>query len=215
MGDGVTLPQKPVIMLIGGVPGVGKTSISGHIAKKLNVDIVISGDYLREFIRPVLSGKEHDVMELSVYDAWQNFGDKNRENILRGYLEQSRIMWLGMEKVLSRAMSNGESLIIETLYFVPSLLEELRKKGLYSAYLYIADEKLHASRLLERQSFTHFNSPGERLAGHLEEYRTIMDYTVQEIRNKSFAKVYDNEEYTQTRDEMLKDTVRFFDSRVS
>ena len=31
-------------LLIGGIPGVGKTSISGYIARQLNINIVMSGD---------------------------------------------------------------------------------------------------------------------------------------------------------------------------
>lgn len=211
----MTLTKKPIITLIGGVPGVGKTSISGFIAKQLDVDIMISGDYLREFMRPLLSEKESRIMDLSVYDAWQKFGQKNRENIIHGYLEQVNIIWKGMERVLLRAISNGESLIMETLYFVPSLLEDLSRKGLYSTYIYVKDAELHASRLLERQNYTHFNSPGERLAAHLDEYRTIMDYTVQEIRKTGICPLYDNEDYIQTRDAILKDTEAYFDSRTA
>ena len=194
---------------------MGKTSISGYIAKKMGVDIVISGDYLREFLRPLLSENEFGILDLSVYDAWQKFGEMNDQNIVLGYQEQAGLLWKGMEKILERAMSNGESLIIETLYFVPSFFKPLLARGLYSAYIYISDPKLHADRLLERQKFTHFDSPGERLAGHLKEYRTIMEHTMDAIRENNLSKLYDNINYSETKDLMLRDAEEFFDKRVT
>ncbi len=212
MEDGLIMSKKAVIMLVGGVPGVGKTSISGYIARKLGVDIVISGDYLREFVRPLLSGDQKELIECSVYDAWKFYGEKNRDNIVKGYLEQTKILWPGMEKILERAMENGESLIIETLYFPPSMFQDLSRRGLYSAYLYIANADLHDSRLRERQEFTHFNSPGERLANHLEEYRIIMEYTVEEVKRMGATILYNNSNYLETRDTMLKNAEVFFDT---
>ena len=58
------------------------------------------------------------------------------------------------------AIANGESLILETLYFVPSQLDENVLSEITPLYIYIPDRDLNAKRLNERQQYTHFNSPG-------------------------------------------------------
>ena len=74
------------MIFIGGVPGVGKTSLSGILSKKLGIDIVLSGDYLREFIRPLLKDPESiKLLSTSVYDSWKAFGNKTRDNIIKGF----------------------------------------------------------------------------------------------------------------------------------
>jgi 2-phosphoglycerate kinase len=66
------IEKKARIIFIGGIPGVGKSSISGYIASRLCIDIVLSGDYLREFARPLIHGDEGRILNVSVYDAWKH-----------------------------------------------------------------------------------------------------------------------------------------------
>ena len=190
-------------ILLGGVPGVGKSSISGYIARNLDIDIVLSGDYLREFSRGLLSKPDVDSIGVSVYDSWKLFGEKNRENIIRGFARQSEILAPGITRVLERSQKNGEYLILETLYFSPELVPKEILDQCIALYIYISDEEVHRNRLLERGKFTHTNSPGERLASHLPEYRTVMDRCVETSR-KMGIKVFDNMDYGRTRDEIMK-----------
>ena len=194
--------KKSKIILIGGVPGVGKTSISGYIASKLGINIVLSGDYLREFLR-AYSFEDNDSMKYSVYDSWKDFGPMNEDNIIKGYLKQGNLLWKGLHRLISRAIENGESMIIEVLYFMPQFFQDFSNQDLFPLYLYISDEELHARRLNERVEFTHYNSPGSRLVSHLSEYRSIMTYTLRNI-NDARIMVYDNLDYNKTRDEILK-----------
>lgn len=166
-------------VLIGGVPGVGKSSISGEIARRLNFNILLSGDYLREFYRSYL---DHDnALNTSVYETWKSFGSKTEENVLRGFLSQAEIMSAGIKGIIRRSSENGEYLVLETLYFVPSLLGEMMD-NVIPLYLYFENEDDHARSLNSRTSYTHFKSPGERLSAKLWEYRIMMHYSLEECR---------------------------------
>ena len=188
------------IFLLGGVPGVGKTSISGHIARELGINIVISGDYVREGLRPFFP--EDDVINMSVYDSWKRFGENNVTNLIKGFNEQGGMVNKSTSRIIKRAISNGEPMIIETLYFIPDDFRELLP-DMCSAYLYIGDRELHVNRLNQRQDFTHFNSPGSRLSQNITNYRHIMDYSIQESDKYGIRK-FDNENYLQTRDSLLE-----------
>ena len=76
------MPEKTKIILIGGVPGVGKTSLSGSIAASNGINIVLSGDYLREFLR-AYKNESAEILGYSVYDSWKYFGDMTVDNIIK------------------------------------------------------------------------------------------------------------------------------------
>ncbi len=201
--------NQPKIVLIGGIPGVGKTSIAGEIAKALDIDIVLSGDYLREFIRPFGDYAKFSVMSRSVYDAWTSFGEKNRENIVSGFLAQSEIMNAGISAIIRRAVGNGEDMVIEQLHFVPSQLGRELINQILPIYLYIHDIDIHRDRLRERVNFTHANSPGERLADQLDTYRFMMDYSLEESRSYGI-RIFESSDYRKT----LKEVLTFVESEV-
>ncbi len=198
-----TTAKKPVILLIGGIPGVGKSSISGYLARNLGIDIVLSGDYLREFARPLLSEKDKKIIGVSVYEAWNLFGDENRENIANGFLAQGELLNRGLNSVLSRAIRNGEPLIVESLYFIPSQIESEILEKITALYIYISQKEINSQRLLEREKFTHFSSPGKRLSDQLDRYRVMMDYSLDECR-KFGIKTFDNLDYIHTREQILQ-----------
>ena len=188
------------IILIGGVPGVGKSSISGYLAHELEFDIVLSGDYLREFIRPFL-GEEYKIAMSSVYDSWQYFGEKTRENIISGFLKQTEIMNRGIEKVIERADKNGEKIIIETLYFYPDFITKFNDSVL-PIYLYIQNEKEHKEHLEARSRFTHPKSHGSRLSAHIFEYREVMKKSLEFCETHN-VKTFDMTDYLRSRDKIL------------
>jgi len=194
--------NQPTIVLIGGIPGVGKTSMAGEIAKALDIDIVLSGDYLREFIRPFGDYGKFSVMGASVYDAWKYFGEKNRENVISGFLAQSEVMNTGLNAILRRALNNGENMVIEQLHFVPSQLESDVFASIIPLYLYIKDIGVHRERLRERVNFTHSNSPGERLAEQLESYRLMMEYSMEESRARN-VRIFESSDYLVAQKEVI------------
>lgn len=195
--------RKPAIILVGGIPGVGKSSISGYLARNMGVDIVLSGDYLREFARPLLSENDRKTINVSVYEAWKLFGEESRETITKGFLEQGQILNKGLNAVLSRAIKNGEPLIVESLYFIPSQIEKDILKEITAFYIHISSKEINSQRLLERGNYTHFNSPGKRLSDQLDRYRVMMDYSLEECREYGL-KVFDNLNYIDTREQILQ-----------
>ncbi len=162
-------------VFIGGVPGVGKSSISWSLSHAFGINNILSGDYLREFYRAYV--RSGNIINYSVYDAWHYFGKETDENILKGFIRQGAIIKKGIERVILRSARNGEPVLIETLYFIPELYRKMREY-IIPMYLYISDKKIHEDRLNSRTLFTHFKSPGERLSRKLREYRIMMRYSL-------------------------------------
>jgi mevalonate-3-phosphate-5-kinase len=188
------------IILIGGIPGVGKTSISGYIARQLNINIVMSGDYIREIIRPFVP--DDDVLQYSVYDSWKKYGENTEVNVTRGFLNQGKLINRATYSSIRRAINNGEPMIIETLYFIPDQLKEIIGE-ITSLYIHISDYYTHVNRLNEREKYTHFGSPGERLSSNLKNYRIVMKESMRQCE-KYNIRIFDNMDYIRTREQILE-----------
>lgn len=201
-GGSSEIPKNVKPILIGGIPGVGKSSIAGYIAKNEGIDVVLSGDYMREFIRPFADMEAFGVLDRSVYLSWEIYGEKSSENIEKGFLAQAKIINTGLSAVLRRAIENGEPLIVESLYFVPDQLDKDILGKIIPLYLYISDKSLHEERLNERQKFTHFNSPGDRLSRELDTYRVMMEYSLKQCSEYGIP-AFDNLDYLNTRERIL------------
>ncbi len=186
------------IILVGGIPGVGKTSISSYIAREFNVNIVLSGDYLREFLRPYNAS---EILSKSVYDSWQFFGKKTDENIVKGYIAQSEVIYKGINSIFNRAILNGEPLILETLYFLPALLNKNILDRVLKIFIYVSDIKKHENMLASRTEYTHKNSPGERLIEQLPVYNKISDYSIEESKKYNVFLI-DNVDYNNTKEKI-------------
>lgn len=192
------------VIIVGGIPCVGKTSICGHIARKLEIDIMLSTDYLREFLRSAVSGdNNYDVLNTSVYDAWKKFGERGRETIVKGYRDQGTIISKGINSLIERANKNQESLIIETLYFIPEQMPALKNPNVMPIYIQVSDSEVYKKMVLERDKFTHPGQSGERLLHHLDAYRFMADDAVECCR-KNGIKVFDNLNYAKTREDIVK-----------
>ena len=204
------MPEKTKIILIGGVPGVGKTSLSGSIAASNGINIVLSGDYLREFLR-AYKNESAEILGYSVYDSWKYFGDMTVDNIIKGYKEQAKFVWKGIRAIIDRAIKNGEGMIIETLYFEPAYFSDIPKDLLLPVYIYISDRGIHEKRLGEREEFTHPGSSGKRLIAHLYEYRTIMSCSVDSSKANDIE-IIDNISYDNTKERLMKMVADFIGS---
>lgn len=188
--------EEVPIILVGGVPGVGKTSISGAIARAIGINIVMSGDYIREAIRPFLP--QDSVLQHSVYEAWKSTGDLTEESIIRGFLDQGSIVNRSTMDIVKRAIANGEPLIIETLYFIPDQIKDILNR-IICFYIDIPDRNIHVSRLNERQNYTHFGSPGQRLSENLDIYDLMRKESIRQCNNYGI-RIFENLDYGKTKD---------------
>lgn len=169
---------EPLVILIGGVPGTGKTTVASRVAGDRRVKHVFGGDLLREFLRGVIPRDKLPVLFESVYNCWKLVSsERSPEAIVEGFKLQSEIMNGGVASMVKRSLSDGESLILEYIHLVPEQLRDvLARESVFPFLLYAADEGNHRRNLLAREADTHTRSHGQRLVEALPVYRIIQDY---------------------------------------
>jgi 2-phosphoglycerate kinase len=126
----------PLILLIGGTTGSGKSTISSELAYRLDITRHQSTDMMREIIRSYLSPQMVPTLGYSSFEAWRGLPgpvDGVRETIenpvVTGFLSQFAAMKLALEATIDRAIEERHHLILEGVHVVPTELQLEVKAG--------------------------------------------------------------------------------------
>ena len=127
--------DRPLILLIGGTTGCGKSTISSEVAHRLGIVRTQSTDMLREVMRLMVPERLLPTLHTSSFNAWEAMptwkGQPARleTHFEQGYLAQANHVAVGIEGVLNRAEREGVSLIIEGVHVFPELQRRLQRNA--------------------------------------------------------------------------------------
>jgi 2-phosphoglycerate kinase len=120
----------PLIILIGGTTGSGKSAISSELAYRLDISRHQSTDMMREIIRSYLSPQMVPTLKYSSFEAWRGLpgsvdgtGPAIENPVITGFLSQFAAMKLALEATIDRAIEERQHLILEGIHVVPTELD--------------------------------------------------------------------------------------------
>jgi len=122
---------RPLILLIGGTTGSGKSTVATELAHRLGIVRTQSTDMLREVMRMLIPDRLLPVLHQSSFAAWkvlplQRGGESDPDDLLaEGYLRQAELLSVPCEAVIGRAIRERVSLILEGVHVHPSLKERV------------------------------------------------------------------------------------------
>jgi len=126
----------PLILLIGGTTGSGKSSVSSELAYRLDISRHQSTDMMREIIRAYLSPQMVPTLKYSSFEAWRGLpgsvdgdGAATENRVVPGFLSQFSAMKLALEATTDRAIEERHHLILEGVHVVPTELNLDVKAG--------------------------------------------------------------------------------------
>jgi 2,3-bisphosphoglycerate-independent phosphoglycerate mutase len=148
--------EKPVIILLGGATGTGKSTLAMELAYRLGVVWVVSTDMIRETMRTVISPELvpglHDHSFRGMVLGGHALSDP-RERVLAGFHSQSAQVTVGVRAVISRAIREQANLIIEGTHLTPPFRRYLQAGDdahLAGLVLAVPDEREHRRRFPKR-----------------------------------------------------------------
>jgi 2-phosphoglycerate kinase len=169
---------RPLVFLIGGTAGCGKSTIATRLASRLEIARMQSTDMLREVMRTVISRNEEPILHKSSYSAWQELPeeiqDANDRNlrIYNGYCKQAEILSVAIKAVIQRALHEHVSVIVEGVHFHPSIIKKIIEPGdalVVPVMLAVLKRKALESRIKGRST----NVPQRRAERYLEHFESI------------------------------------------
>lgn len=125
---------RPLVLLMGGTTGSGKSTISAEIAHRLNIIRTQSTDLLREVMRLMVPERLLPALHTSSFSAWKTLptSEHSEEPTLngdfeQGFLIQASQVGVAIEGVVSRAETEQISLILEGVHVHPALQHHIRE----------------------------------------------------------------------------------------
>jgi 2-phosphoglycerate kinase len=122
---------RPLLLLICGAVGTGKSTIATEVAHLLDVVRIQSTDMLREVMRMMLQPRLIPMLHTSSFNAWkalpiQDKKQRSREQLIAdGYRMQTDLLAVACEAVLARAVEESVPLILEGVHAHPDLLKRV------------------------------------------------------------------------------------------
>jgi 2-phosphoglycerate kinase len=174
----------PIVLLVGGATGTGKSTIATELAHRLGITRVTSTDFIRQTMRAFFATEFMPSIHHSSFDVGLALRhaqeDEAGDPVLLGFLEQSRNVLVGVNAAIERALQEGWSMVLEGIHLVPGMLPVLLEGAVVVQFvLRIDDEKAHASHFWVRDVSTTGVRPMERYLDRLPEIRAIQDYLVE------------------------------------
>lgn len=124
---------RPLILLIGGTAGCGKSTIATEVTSRLGIVRTQSTDMLREVMRMMLPERLLPVLYTSSFNAWQAISgmlddvvDEDAQMKI-GFRRQAELVQVACDAVLQRAFREQASLVLEGVHVRPSMVQSIQQ----------------------------------------------------------------------------------------
>jgi len=192
--------EVPLVVLVGGATGTGKSTVATEVAHRLGITRVTSTDVVRQTMRAFFSREFMPSIHYSSFEAAPAVAGPDgveSDSLLIGFLEQTRNVLVGVRAVLGRAIEEGYSLALEGVHLVPGLIPPVEGAVVCQVLLAIEDEEEHAAHFWTRDD--EGLRPFQKYLRALPEIRKIQEYLVERaakanvpvIQNKSVEETVD------------------------
>ncbi len=178
--------RLPYVILIGSASGIGKSTIASELARTLNIKHLIESDFIRAVVRGIIGKEYAPALHSSSYDAYKHIRNKNRYDsyddlVSAGFDDHASYVIPALEKIIQRAITDYDDIIIEGVHLVPGLINTEQFKDYANIYFFIlsSDEESHKERFVKRAVQIH---RGGKQLDFFKENRIIHDHLINQAK---------------------------------
>jgi len=173
--------DKPLIVMIGGTTGVGKSTIATQVAHRLGITRIVSTDSIREVMRGIFTKDLMPAIHESAFNAWQSLRvpvPHGTNPLIVGFREQTAVVTTGVKALIERSVLEGDSLVLEGIHLVPGYIEPryFRNARVVQLVVSVEDADSHRSHFFIREVQTEGTRPFERYKMNFGNIRLLGHY---------------------------------------
>ena len=190
--------ERPLIILIGGTTGVGKSTVATEVAHRLGITRISSTDSVREVMRGIFSRDLLPAIYESAFTAWRGLRipvPEGANPVLVGFREQTAVVTAGVKSLIDRAVLEGLSMVIEGVHLVPGYLDasDIHNALVIQLVISVDDEQSHLSHFYIREVQTEGSRPLERYRANFYEIRMLGRYIEDMAREHDIPVIYSHQ----------------------
>ena len=186
----------PLVILIGGTTGCGKSTVSAELAYRLDIARHQSTDMMREIIRSYLSPQMIPTLGYSSFEAWRGLpGSEGMvkppiENpVVAGFLSQFTAMKLALEATIERSINERHHLILEGVHVVPTEmdLDKFEKQAVIIPIKLASMKKKLLQKQLQRRGREEGRGKSEHQIEYLDDIWELQSWLLDEADRDGIA----------------------------
>jgi 2-phosphoglycerate kinase len=180
------LLDLPIVILVGGATGTGKSTVATEVAHRLGITRVTSTDFIRQTLRGFFSREFMPSVHQSSFEAGETLPAVEREAgdpLLLGFIDQTRHVLIGVNASIERALQEGWSMVLEGIHLVPGMVpDEIEGALIVHVVMAIEPEEVHRSHFVIRDNASGGTRPHAKYLDRLGDIRHLQDFIVEEAR---------------------------------
>ena len=182
--DALQKLEAPLLLLVGGATGTGKSTIATEAAHRLGITRVTSTDFIRQTMRAFFSEEFMPSVHYSSFEArlalTRAEEEESGDAAILGFLDQTRNVVVGVQAALERAATEHWSTVLEGVHLVPGMVAtDYPGAFVVQCVVTIEDENLHRSHFWVRDYSTEGLRPLDKYLDSLPQIRQIQEYLVE------------------------------------
>ena len=189
---------QPMILLLAGAAGVGKTSLAQEVSHRLGISRVVSTDAIRQVMRIMLSKELVPAIHASSYDAYREIAgiEQSDDPVVDAFRQQATTVSIGVKAMMDRAVEENTSMILEGVSILPGLIDPDDWRGsAHVIFLAVAtlDEEAFDGRFSARAD-SGGRRPKHRYLENLDSILRIQDHVL-ELADHHGLPIVDNDSF--------------------
>jgi 2-phosphoglycerate kinase len=185
----------PIIVLVGGATGTGKSTVATEVAHRLGITRVTSTDFVRQTMRAFFSEEFLASVHHSSFEAGESVPPAERQHgdpLMLGFIDQTRHVLTGVRASIDRALEEGWSMVLEGVHLVPGMLQTPEDRPAVVVHVVVAveSESLHARHFLSRHELSAGVRAQEKYLGRLADIRRLQEFIVGEAEREGVPVVF-------------------------
>jgi 2-phosphoglycerate kinase len=195
----------PIVVLIGGSTGTGKSTVAAEVAHRLGITRVASTDFIRQTMRAFFSSEFMPTIHYSSFEAGAAVDDEvTGDPTIVGFVDQCRHVCVGVEAAIQRSLTEGWSMVLEGVHLVPGLLPaEMHGALIVHVVVEIGDIDVHRMHFHVRDATTGGIRAMDKYLERLDDIRRIQTYVVGRARRQGVP-VVENANVERTIDQVIE-----------